>query len=120
MTSTLVAVIVPAAPTAIDLVRRARALKQAYQQTWCLEDLEARICCYLRAIDLLYKPRKGDSPLYVSVSHAPKNSVAGELLAKEEGGRHACAIGTWRRFTTDGHFPNTSLSNRDPSVGNRI
>lgn len=78
----------PAAPTAIELVRQARALVGIYHQTWRLEDIEARICCYLRAFDALCD---GD-PLYASATPAPKNSVTGEPFAKKEDSHLRCAI----------------------------
>jgi len=116
--STLVAATVPVALTAAELVYQARALKLAYQRTWRLEDLEAQIRCYLRAIDLLCEANEGDGPLCTSISAPPKNSVSGEPLAKEEDSRRSCAIGA-SRTTTERH-PSYARSNRYTSVSHRI
>lgn len=92
--STLVAATFPATSTVADLVRQARALKQIYQKTWRMEDLESRIQCYLHAIDLLSASSEGDIPPYASITPAPKASVSEEPLEKEECGYHTCSIGT--------------------------
>ena len=91
-TSTLVAATVPAALAAAELVREARALKQVYQQTWHLEDLEAQIRCHLRALDFLCEASENARPPNASVTPAPKHSVVEEPLEKEEDGHRTCKI----------------------------
>ena len=98
MQSTLISSAIPAALTAAELIRQARALKQVYQQTWRLEDVEAQICCYLRAIDLLCEASEDDKPRFASVTPAPKNSPpAGEPLTKDQDSHRACVIGAQRQ-----------------------
>ena len=92
--STDVAAAVPDSSTAVELVREARALKQVYQQTWRIEDVEARIRCYLRAIDLLYEASKYDDRIYASVPPALNDTVAEELVERNEDSHRTCTIGT--------------------------
>ena len=91
--TTLVAATVPAASTAAELVRQARALNRVYQQTWRLEDLKAQICFYLRAIDLLCVASDGGGSFGASITPAPIASVSREPLLKEEDNQRTCAIG---------------------------
>ena len=96
--STSIAATAPATFTAAELVRRARALNRVYQQTWRLEDVEAQICCYLLALNLLFEASDDDEPRYARATPTTKNSVAGEPLAKEEDGHQLCEISAWRGF----------------------
>ena len=91
--SPLIATTVPAASAAAELVRQAHALKLAYQRTWRLEDLEAQIRCYLRAIDLLCEPSEHDEPTYAPITPPSMNSVAKEPFENKEDSHRLCAIG---------------------------
>ena len=70
--------------TAAQLILRARALEQVYKRTWRQEDVNARICLYLRALDLICEHTGDDAPLITHVSPVSEGCAANELLVREE------------------------------------
>lgn len=108
---------IPAPLTAVKLVHQAHAFKRVYQQTWCLEDLESQIHCYLQAISLLYG---GDDRIYASVTPALKNSVANEPFERREYGHRPCAISEWLWTIIQQHPSHANFPNRYTSIKNRI